>query len=425
MDERGELLSSLLTWMDRRSAAIADRWREDGTALRLYRETGAPTHPMLPVCKLRYLSENEPELFARTHRFVGMKELLMARWTGEWMVDHGIASATGLFDLRKRAWSEDALACAGVTAERLSEPVSTTVALRAFRPAIAHGLGIDAHCAIVPASSDGALANLGVGAVSADHLALTIGTSGAVRTVTAQPRFDDQGRTFAYAFDDTHTLVGGPTSSAGAVLNWILALLLPEVPEKQRFDEAIALAQGLAPGANGLTALPFLSGERAPYWESRLRGSFIGLDLSHDRRHLIRALFEGVVYALYSVYEVLRENIAEPERIVLTGGVTKAPFIRQLVADVFGVPAAQSTQSEASAFGAAMMAALGVGALASLDDVASRVGTRDETLPDPARHAAYAEIYGDYRERVAATNPLYHAHLDRTRDTSGALSPSR
>jgi gluconokinase len=424
VDDRGELLSPLLTWMDRRSAAVADRWREDGTGLRLYQQTGAPMHPMLPVCKLRFLSENDPALFARAHRFVGMKELLVARWTGDWMVDHGIASATGMFDLRKRAWSDDALNCAGVSAERLSNPVSTTLALRDIRPAIARGLGIDARCAVVLASSDGALANLGVGAVSADHLALTIGTSGAVRTVTTEPRFDDRGRTFAYAFDDGHVLVGGPTSSAGAVLNWVLALLLPEVPEHERFDKAISLSESLPPGANGLTALPFLSGERAPYWESRLRGSLIGLDLSHDRRHIIRALFEGVVYALYSVYEVLREKIAEPERIVLTGGVTKAPFVRQLVADIFGVPAAQSTQSEASAFGAAMMAAIGIGALTSIEDVAARVSTRADTHPDPVRQAAYAEMYADYRERVAATNPLYHAHLDRARDASGVLSPS-
>ncbi|MBV8749540.1 MAG: gluconate kinase, partial [Candidatus Eremiobacteraeota bacterium] len=123
VDEAGEPLSRVITWMDRRAHAVADRWRADGSASELYRATGAPMHPMLPVAKLRWLAENDPDLFAKTHRFVGLKELVVFRWTGEWLVDHGIGSATGMLDLHSRDWSAHALDLAGVTPDRLSRPV--------------------------------------------------------------------------------------------------------------------------------------------------------------------------------------------------------------------------------------------------------------------------------------------------------------
>ena len=142
VDANGEPLSHLITWMDRRSAAVADAWRADGTGLALYRKTGAPMHPMLPIAKLRWMAEHDTAVFARAARFVGLKELIVFRWTGEWIVDQGIASATGLFDLRTRTWDGDALGLARIDAKRLSTPVVTSTTLRDFRPAVATALGL-------------------------------------------------------------------------------------------------------------------------------------------------------------------------------------------------------------------------------------------------------------------------------------------
>ncbi len=289
VDEAGEPLSRVITWMDRRAHAVADRWRADGNGSALYARTGAPMHPMLPVAKLRWLAEHEPELFARTRRFVGLKELIVYRWTGEWLVDHGIASATGMLDLRTRQWDPLALQLAGVTGERLSRPAPPSTALPAFRPAIARELGLDGNVAVVLASADGPLANIGVGATVGGGVALTLGTSGAVRVLTDAPLLDPRGRTFCYCADDTRYVVGGPTSAAGASLDWIFALLLAELPKERRFARAAELAAEIAPGADGLVVLPFFAGERAPYWNSALRGAFDGLDLAHDRRTILRA----------------------------------------------------------------------------------------------------------------------------------------
>jgi gluconokinase len=407
VDDNGEPISHVITWLDRRSAAIADGWRADGTALDLYRRTGVPTHPMLPLAKLRWLRDNDADLFKRAHRFVGLKELFIFRWTGEWLVDWGLAAATGMFSIHAPQWDERALDLAGIEPVRLSRPAAPSTVLRTFRASIARELHLAANTAVVLASSDGALANIGIGASLAGDLALTLGTSGAVRVLVDTPALDDAGRTFCYYADDTHYIVGGSTSSAGASLDWIFALLLAEVPKEERFARAAELASGVAAGAEGLVVLPFLSGERAPYWRSSLRGAFDGLDLSHDRATIIRAGFEGVVFGMHAVYEVVKATAGDAQRLLLTGGLTKAPLVRALLADVFDLPAVQPHQQEASAFGAALLAAQGVGAIADAIESARSFGYDEPTQPQPALHAAYAEAYARYTRFVRAHFDLY------------------
>lgn len=415
VDEAGEPLSHVITWMDRRAHAVADKWRSDGTALELYRATGAPMHPMLPVAKLRWMTEHDPALFARTHRFVGLKELVVFRWTGEWLVDHGIASATGMLDLRTRDWHPRALELAGVDAPRLSRPAPPSTALRRFRPSIARELGLAEPTAVVLASSDGALANIGVGAgeggadgagATGADVALTLGTSGAVRILSGEPILDERARTFCYCADDARYVVGGPTSAAGASLDWIFALLLDEIPKDQRFARAAELAAQIAPGADGLVVLPFFAGERAPYWNSALRGAFDGLDLAHDRRTILRAAFESIVFGVYSVYDVVRELAPDARRLLLSGGLTKSPLVRHLLADVFGLPAVQPHEQEASAFGAALLAAQAVGLIDDASAAARAVGYDAPTQPDREHATTYRVAFEKYRRYIDAHLPL-------------------
>ena len=406
VDDAGEPLSRVITWMDRRAHAVADKWRADGTALALYQSTGAPMHPMLPVAKLRWLAENDPELFAKARRFVGLKELVVYRWTGEWLIDHGIASATGMLDLRTRDWQPRALELAGVEPDRLSQPSLPSTALRSFRPAIARELGLTGSTSVVLASSDGALANIGVGASGREDVALTLGTSGAVRILSDEPILDARARTFCYCADDTRYVVGGPTSAAGASLDWIFALLLDEIPMERRFERAVELAEQIAPGADKLVVLPFFAGERAPYWNSALRGAFDGLDLAHDRRTILRAAFESVVFGVYAVYDVVRELARDAQRLLLSGGLTKSPLVRHLLADVFGMPAVQPREQEASAFGAALLAAQAVGLIADAGAAARAVGYDTPTQPNPDLALTYRVAFERYRRHIDAHLPL-------------------
>lgn len=408
VDGHGEPIGSFITWMDRRAADIAEQWRADGTAAALYARTGVPMHPMLPVTKLRWLSEHQPDLFKRAARFVSMKELLVYRWVGEWLVDHGVASATGLFDVFTRRWDGRALEAARVTPERLSPPASTYATRTDVRPSVVAALGLHRSVPLVLGSSDGALANLGVGALAATALAATLGTSGAVRATVRDPVIDERGRAFCYAFDDERYIVGGSTSSAGASLQWVFELAYPDVPHANRFEHAIASIRSLTDTTSDIICLPFFSGERAPYWDARLRGAFVGLDLSHHREALVWAAVEGVVLALGSVERVVTEKIGTPSRVLLSGGLTHAPVIRQLVADVFGIEAWLPNQPEASAFGAAMMAAKAIGAIPRLEDVASLVTIVEKRAPEAARSARYRDQHERYEILARALQAYYH-----------------
>jgi gluconokinase len=279
--------------------------------------------------------------------------------------------------------------------------------LRTFRPSIARELHLGPQTAVVLASSDGALANIGIGASLGGDLALTLGTSGAIRVMVDAPAIDPAGRTFCYYADDERFIVGGPTSSAGAALDWIFALLIAEVPKAERFARAAAMAESVAPGARGAVVLPFFSGERAPYWRSSLRGTFDGLDLSHDRATILRAAFEGVVFGMNAVYDVVRSTVGDAQRLLLSGGLTKAPLVRSLLADVFGVPAVQPHQQEASAFGAALLAAHAVGAIDDPSAHARAVGYDEPTLPRADMQPIYQDAYIRYARFAAAHLDLY------------------
>lgn len=225
--------------------------------------------------------------------------------------------------------------------------------------------------------------------------------------MTREPLFDPEARTFCYVFDDDRYLVGGPTSSAGTALNGLFALLPPDVAEEQRFERAVALAAEVPVGADALLTLPFLAGERAPYWMSHLRGAVIGLGTTHDRRHLLRSALESVVYALHSIADVLRERIGRPSRILLSGELARAPSMRAMMADGFGVEASQPSIGEASVFGAAMIAAAAVGAIGNLTTVRELLTYPQRDRPRSEEQERYEQVYRCYREAVEANIPLF------------------
>jgi gluconokinase len=182
--------------------------------------------------------------------------------------------------------------------------------------------------------------------------------------------------------------------------------LLDEIPMERRFERAVELAEQIAPGADKLVVLPFFAGERAPYWNSALRGAFDGLDLAHDRRTILRAAFESVVFGVYAVYDVVRELARDAQRLLLSGGLTKSPLVRHLLADVFGMPAVQPREQEASAFGAALLAAQAVGLIADAGAAARAVGYDTPTQPNPDLALTYRVAFERYRRHIDAHLPL-------------------
>lgn len=405
VDADGKPLSNSIIWADNRSALQTERLKSEGTGREIYLCTGTPIHPMSPLPKLIWMKEEDPATFFYAAKFISIKEYVLHKLFGVYVVDHSIASATGLFDIRKLDWDDQALRVAGIVRGQLSEPVPVTHMLRGLQADVAAMLGLAANTPFVVGASDGVLANLGVGAVESGQIAVTIGTSGAVRAVVDQPLTDPRGRTFCYVLAENRWVIGGPTNNGGLMLRWFRdqfgAVEAEQAKQLGRdpYDLLIEKAAGVEAGAEGLLFLPYLAGERAPHWNADARGSFFGIGLHHQREHFIRAVLEGVLFGVYHVARVLSELAGEAGEIRASGGFARSPEWRQMMTDMFGIPVVVPQTHESSSFGAALIAFYAAGQISSLDESKKIIALSDRQEPEQLNRARYQELFPVY-ERI-------------------------
>ena len=388
MDANGKPLSNVILWSDNRAEAQATALRTDQAELgrAIYAETGTPLHPMIPLCKLAWLREHDPRLLRRTAYFGSIKEFLWHKLTGTFEVDYSIATATGLFDARKKQWSEPAMDYAGVRSEQLATPVSTTHQ-RPYRPSpTAARTGLTAGVSLLIGASDGCLANLGAGAIKPGTATLTIGTSGAIRQTVRKPLRDEQGRLFCYILDEDHYVVGGPTNNGGNVLEWVTEKLT-----QQDTEAVLTEAERVPPGSDGLLFFPYLQGERAPLWDATVRGAYLHVDWQHTQAHFARAALEGVLFNLLSINQLLTAHTGPARVIHANGGFAQSRFWVQMLADIAGIPVRLNASNESGSMGAILLTMKAVGLVASLDEAAERVAFGKTFEPNPARHRTYIE----------------------------------
>jgi gluconokinase len=405
LDAQGRALTPLVTWGDMRATEQAERLRAEHPEL--HDRTGTPLHPMSPLPKLVWFAEHEPETFSAVRRWAGIKELVVARLTGTWAVDHSVASATGLLNLRELDWDGEALAIAGIDAEALSPLVPTTHRLE-LEAAPAADLGLEGDMALIVGAADGPLANLGVGAVHHGVAACSIGTSGALRLMVERPVVDPQRRVFCYALLPGHWIVGGAINNGGAVLRWAGEALAPDLgPHAEA--RLLELAGDVRAGSEGLLMLPYLLSERAPHWSTVARGAYIGLTRHHDRGHLVRAALEGVCLQLAVVLASVRDAGNEVREIRATGGFARSDLWRQMLADALGMPIGFPAGHEGSAFGAALLAMDALGMVDGIDRAAGLVEIEDVVEPEAGAAGVYADLLPTFTALYDALEPAFRA----------------
>jgi gluconokinase len=410
LDAGGRAVTPLITWADVRATEQAERLRAEHPEL--HDRTGTPLHPMAPLPKLVWLAEHEPATFAAARRWAGIKELVVARLTGSWAVDHSIASGTGLLNLQELAWDGEALAIAGIDADRLSALVPTTERIELAAPAAAE-LGLQEGLPLIVGAADGPLANLGVGAVHHGVAACSIGTSGALRLMVERPAVDPQRRVFCFALTPGRWVVGGAINNGGVVLQWTGEALAPDLgPHAEA--QLVELAEGVPAGSEGLIMLPYLLSERAPHWSWVARGAYVGLTRHHGRPHLVRAALEGVCLQLALVLASMREAGNEVREIRATGGFARSPLWRQMLADALGMPIGFPAGHEGSAFGAALLGMEALGLVEGIDRAAELVGIEEVVEPEAGAAAVYADLLPTFASLYDALAPAFRA-LQRRR----------
>ncbi|WP_456276181.1 gluconokinase [Bacillus sp. AK128] len=401
MDKEGQPLSASITWADGRASLQADQLKETNSFI--YQFTGTPIHPMSPLVKLRWMKDNKFPPYLAADYYVSIKEFLLYRWFGTMVVDYAIASATGLLDLETLTWHQDALELAGISESKLFKPVSPETVLTGIDKQTAGLMGIPVDIPFVIGASDGPLANLGVGAINPGEVAITIGTSGAIRQLISSPKTDPSQQTFCYALTEKLSLIGGPTNNGGIVLRWIKETL----SSTESYEELTALAAKVEPGADGLLFLPYLNGERAPMWNAKMRGNLFGLSIHHKKEHIIRAGLEGVIYSVYHVGKALERIAGKPTNLLASGGFARSPLWLQLTADVFNQEVQVPISHQSSAWGAAWMALYGIGEVDSLAEIKSFIPMQKHFTPNPHNHKIYKEMFNQYEELSKTINKFY------------------
>jgi gluconokinase len=352
VDENGKPISPAIIWSDIRSHLQAKNLKESSPGNAIYEQTGTPIHPMSPLCKLLWLRENQNTIFDSASKFVSIKEFVFHNFFGIWEVDYSIASATGLFDVHKLVWSRDALETALINESKLSKCVSPYMVYSGLKSSWLTELNVSSETVFIIGASDGCLANLGTDVMRAGEMSITIGTSGAVRMTSQEFQHDPQHRLFNYRLDENYFVTGGATNNGSQLLHWFNDQFL-----KNKADIPSIIDNGLlvGAGADGLIFLPYVYGERAPFYNPHARGVFFGLAQHHTDHHMVCAILEGICFEIKSISEALRQNVGITTKVVASGGFTQSSKWVQLLANILCEEVYVNFTDDASALGAARM----------------------------------------------------------------------
>ena len=399
-DKHFDLLGNMITWADSRSSTIVHRMEQDETCKQFYFRTGCPLHASYPLAKIIWVKENQPEIFARMAHIGSIKDYMFRLMTGEWVTDKSVASSSGLFNAFTETWDSEILDYVGIQEEQLPKVVSTTYSGKLVA-GVAERLGLPVNTPVVIGATDGVLVNVGIGAVSKGQLSATIGTSGAIRMLTEKPQMDSKGRTWCYNLTDTMWVAGGAINNGGMILRWMRDRILHyhgsqmEQLSVDPYDLMTMKARHVPAGSGGLLLMPYFTGERAPYWNSDLRGAFVGLSLNHSRSYMIRATMEGICYSLRFVLDALRE-FEEVKDIRISGSFTKSELWVQIMSDIFGEHITLPNNSEGASFGAAVLGFISDGTLSDIKDTAELVQPECIYHPKKQHQAVYEELFSIY-----------------------------
>ena len=406
LDSAGAVVRPAILWNDQRTAAECDEMRAAVGAERLIAISGNDALTGFTAPKLLWVRRHEPEAWARVAHLLLPKDYVRYRLTGDYAIDKADGSGTILFDLAARTWSEELLEALGLDPAWFPRTFEGPEVTGTVSPEAAEATGLRPGTPVVAGGGDQSANGVGVGAVSEGVVALSLGTSGVIFAATNEPLHEPQGRVhaFCHAVPGRWHLMSVMLSAAGS-LRWFRDALAPG----EEFGALAASAGEVQAATDGLFFLPYLSGERSPHPDPLARGAFVGLTLHHDRRHLARAVLEGVAFGLRDGLDLMiAAGMPRPGEIRASGGGLASPTWRQVLADVLEASLVTTSTTEGAAFGAAVLAAVGSGWFGDVPAAAAAlVRTTPAAAPGKAA-AAYAAAHAAYRELYPALAPAFH-----------------
>jgi len=415
LDREARPLRSAIIWADQRALA-QERWIGERLSLdEVYRITGHRLSASYSLAKILWIRDNQPDIYAATHKFVHAKDAIVARLTGEFVTDPSDASSMNLYDLEAGEWSGVILDAVGLPADKLPQARPSTDVVGAVQAAVAAEIGVAAGTPVVIGGGDGACAAAGAGVIAAGSAYNYVGSSSWIALSTPKPIYDPEYRTFTFGHVIPDMFMPtGTMQAAGASYQWTrdqLSLFEKETAERLGISpyELINLEiEQVPPGAEGLFFLPYLMGERSPRWNPLARGAFVGLTIRHTRAHLYRAVLEGVSMNLRVILDAFRAQGTAIEAMRLIGGGASGRIWNQIMADIYGMPVQRlAILEEATSMGAALVGGVGVGLYPGFDMIHQMNAVASTVMPGAEAQAVYQRMMPVFERLYTALEPVY------------------
>lgn len=387
---------AVVLWCDARPSAVGDELRR--TLGKDFAErTGVRLDGSWTVAQLVWMRRQQPTLYRGLSRILVGKDYLRFCLTGVSLTDPTDAAGTGMYDPVASTWL-DAPSELGEIARLLPPIASATASGGTICRAASRRLGLAAGTPVVVGATDTAAELVSIGAVAVGGALVKVATTGTVVIVSGEPMRDPMLLSYPHPLSGLWYSVAA-TSSAAAAYAWLARMFGNRETELHRADAA---ARRVAPGAGGVLFLPFLEGERTPYWDRDLRAAFLGLSAAHARAHLYRAVLEGVAFSLRTCWETHLRAGSTPLMPTLSGGGLASKLWREIVVAALGVPA-QRVEPHGPALGAALLAAQGI------TETAPTIARR-RVVHQPDQHwaAVYSDLYRVYIDAVVGVTDLSH-----------------
>jgi xylulokinase len=408
LDAADRVLRPAILWNDQRTAHACDEIRETIGAERLIRITGNDALTGFTAPKLVWVRDHERDIWSRVAHVLLPKDYVRLQLTGEHATDAADGAGTILFDLAARTWSREIVEALRIDPAWLPPVFEGPEITGRLVAAAAEATGLPAGTPVIAGGGDQSANAVGLGAVDERSPVLSLGTSGVVFAPTRSPIVEPRGRVhaFCHAVPDRWHLMSVMLSAAGS-LRWFRDTLAPG----EAFGPLTDAAADVPAGSDGLLFLPYLTGERSPHPDPLARGAFVGLTVGHGRRHLTRAVLEGVAFGLRDGLDLMvAAGMPAPTTIRASGGGTASPVWRQILADVLEAEIATVATTEGAAYGAGVLAAVGgAGWFTTVPEAAAAWVEAKVTASPGVDAAIYRDRHVAYRELYPALAPTFHA----------------
>jgi xylulokinase len=415
LDKAGRPLRPAMSWMDQRSGSQVEGLKRKIGIEFIFDQTANFPTTTYTLPQILWVRENEPEIFARISKVLVAKDYIKFRLTSEMTTDPSEASGTLLFDVAHRRWSEELLHEVGLSGDILPQLTSSTDIVGKITQTTAIKTGLISGIPVISGGGDCATEAVGAGIIEEGQMVTVIGTAGVVYICSHTPRSDARFRALCWyhAVEDKWITIA-VMQSTGYALRWFrdnFGREEKDLAESQKEDVYKILGKKAATvpaGCEGLIFLPYLMGERSPHWDSDARGVFFGFSIHHTKAHFIRSIMEGVAYAIRENAEVIQNLGVKTKEVRALGGGNKSKLWRQLQADVMGRRILKVFPEEGAAWGAVILAGVGVGLYDSVAQaIKEMVKVIPENEPDEIRHRGYNDWYKVYRQLYQRLAPVY------------------